>query len=489
MAQIQTINNSWSLAIPEDLYRRLHAHHFRGDGDEHGSVIVAGIAQSPRGNRLLAQDLFLAVDGKDYVPGERGYRMLRAEFIRDCIRHCRDERLAYLAIHNHGGIDSVGFSSDDLRSHERGYPALLDIARGMPVGALVLAEKAVAGDIWLPGGGRAALAYTAVVGRRIERLTPRPIRVDAQYDLSYDREARLLGKTGVALLRQLKVGVIGAGGVGSLLIEFLARLGVGHLIVADPDRVEVENLRRIIAARPFDALAWFADEKRPAWMRQLAKRFAKPKVKLAERLVHQASSHTRFEGIFDNFLNPKVAAKFSDCDYLFLAADTMQVRLLFNAIVHQYLIPGVQIGAKALVEEISGDILQIYSVSRPITPDVGCLWCNGLITPGKLQQETQTETERRMQRYINEPGVIAPSVITLNAIASAQATNDFLFAVTGLTLPDASRDYLRFLPRQRGLRFELPRRDLDCLECGIGSMSRKGRGDNMRLPTRSIGSN
>ena len=35
-----------------------------------------------------------------------------------------------------------------------------------------------------------------------------------------------------------------------------------------------------------------------------------------------------------------------DCDYLFLAADTMRARLLFNAIVHQYLVPGVQVGAK-----------------------------------------------------------------------------------------------------------------------------------------------
>jgi hypothetical protein len=36
-----------------------------GDGDEHGAVIAAGTARSPRGNRLLARDLFLAKDGVD----------------------------------------------------------------------------------------------------------------------------------------------------------------------------------------------------------------------------------------------------------------------------------------------------------------------------------------------------------------------------------------------------------------------------------------
>jgi tRNA A37 threonylcarbamoyladenosine dehydratase len=484
MAQKQKVNNSaWTLTVPEELYRRLHTHHFPGDGDEHGSVIATGIARTERGNRLLARDLFLAVDGKDYVPGKRGYRMLRAEFVGDCIRYCRNERLVYLAIHNHGGTDSVGFSEDDLRSHERGYPALLDIARGKPVGALVLAGRAVAGDIWLPGGERVSLAHTDVVGRKVERLTPVPVKLSAQRDSSYDREARLLGDAGVDLLAKTKVGVIGAGGVGSVLVELLARLGVGHLVVADPDRIEVENLRRLIGATQRDACAWLTERNRPAWVRELGRRFAKPKVKLAARSARRASPRTRFEGTFDDFLKPEVAGKFLDCDYLFLAADTMQVRLLFNAIIHQYLIPGVQIGAKALVQESTGEILQVYSVSRPVTPDVGCLWCNGLIPPGKLQEETQTAAERRAQRYINEPGVIAPSVITLNATAAAQAANDFLFAITGLTLPDASSAYLRFSPRRRDVRLEIPRRDADCPECGVGQRSRRGHGDGVRLPT------
>src|SRR5205823_1981581 len=117
----------WSLTIPERLYAQLQAHLFPGDGDEHGAAIAAGLATNSRDTRLLARELFLAQDGIDYVPGQRGYRMLRGEFVRDCVLQCRDEQLAYLAIHNHDGRDSVSFSCDDLRSHERGYPALLDI--------------------------------------------------------------------------------------------------------------------------------------------------------------------------------------------------------------------------------------------------------------------------------------------------------------------------------------------------------------------------
>jgi len=163
----------------------------------------------------------------------------------------------------------------------------------------------------------------------------------------------------------------------------------------------------------------------------------------------------------------------------------MPVRLLFNAIVHQYLIPGAQLGSKVLVREGTGEILDIYSVSRPVTPDHGCLWCNGLIPPARLQEDAQSEEERRRQRYVNDAAVEAPSVITLNATAAAQAANDFLFAVTGLTLPEASNDYIRFAPRRRRFVLEEPRRDSECPECGGAAASRRGRGDGRTLPTKA----
>ena len=63
------------------------------------------------------------------------------------------------------------------------------------------------------------------------------------------------------------------------------------------------------------------------------------KVEIAARLSKAANPSGRFEGIFDNFAKQSVARRFTDCDFLFLAADSMQARLVFNAIVHQYLVP------------------------------------------------------------------------------------------------------------------------------------------------------
>jgi sulfur carrier protein ThiS adenylyltransferase len=45
-------------------------------------------------------------------------------------------------------------------------------------------------------------------------------------------------------LRQSSVGILGAGGLGSNVAAALVRAGVGRLIVADHDRVEISNLNR-----------------------------------------------------------------------------------------------------------------------------------------------------------------------------------------------------------------------------------------------------
>ena len=144
----RAIRGPISLRLPLPLATKLEAHLFPGDGCEHGAVIGAAILQTERGSRLLGRRLFLATDEEDYIPGLSGHRMLTADFVRRCALACADEGLAYLAAHNHPGADHVAFSSIDMASHRRGYPALVDILDGPPE-KVVFARRAVAGDIWI----------------------------------------------------------------------------------------------------------------------------------------------------------------------------------------------------------------------------------------------------------------------------------------------------------------------------------------------------
>lgn len=475
----------WSLHLPVGMVDALMTHLFPGDHDEHGAVLGVRVVETSRGVRLLGRRLYLAQDGVDYVPGTRGYRMLTAAFVRDRIRDCERDGLGYLAIHCHGGTDRVGFSGDDIASHERGYPALLGILQDKPVGALVFARNAVAGDIWLPDGHRIELDHARLLGSPIRVLRAAPPAVAAA-DTTFDRQSRLFGDRGQEILANQKVGVIGAGGAGSLIVEYLARLGVGHLVVADPERIETTNQPRVVGSRVWDSWPWLTREGRPAWLRQLGQRLSTPKVKIARRVARQANPKIRFDAVHDDVTRHAVAERLIDCDYLFLAADSAQARLVVNAIVHQYLIPAVQLGVKVQLAD-NGDVRDVFSVVRPLNPGELCLWCNELISPARLQNEALTPEQRRQQRYVDDEDVPAPSVITLNAVAAAQAVNDYLLTTVGLVKEGWERRWTRTHPATPHALERViptsPRQDSDCPECSTAG--RLGADRARRLPTRN----
>jgi molybdopterin/thiamine biosynthesis adenylyltransferase len=473
------MSSSWTLRIAPNMMQQLDAHLFPGDHDEHGAVIGASVITTARGTRLLARRLFLAEDGVDYLPGQRGYRMLTASFVSDCALECEAEGLAYLAVHCHGGTDSVGFSGDDLASHERGYPAVLDILDGPPVGGLVFAKNAVAGDIWLRDGWRVTLAQAEVPGIPHRTLLARPPERPTAANERYDRQARLFGDRGQELLRAQKVGVIGAGGAGSLIIEYLARLGVGELLVIDPDRIDPTNLSRVVGATAHDTRPWLTHSRNPTWLRGYGEKHRTTKVDIAARVARAANRKGQFTGRFADVTDPAVATDLTDCDYIFLAADSAQARLVFNALVHQYLIPGIQVGAKAQIDKDTGEILDLFSVIRPVFPGDGCLWCNELISPAKLQEEATDPEQRRRQRYVDGQDIPDPSVITLNAVAAAHATNDYLFNQLGMQVPLPLR-WTFFYPLEREVALDVPRSEVDCYEC----TRRLGAGSLLRLPVK-----
>jgi hypothetical protein len=450
------------LRISDRHYRALWSHLYPGDNDEHGAVLHAGLVDCGEHIRLVVREVYPAIEGSDYVAGTIGYRALAPKFIHSHITRCRDERLVYLAVHNHGSDDRVSFSHIDMQSHERGYPALRDIAKGMPVGALVLGTNSVEADIWMPNGSRLSLDHAIVVGPTIRRLYSRPQQSAAQHHLTQDRQLRMFGSAGQGILARSTVAVIGLGGVGSLVCEYLSRLGVGHLVLVDPDVIDESNLSRVVGATQADVIAKML------------------KVKIAERQTTEAYPRPEVLTLAGDVADGSVAKQLRRCDFIFLAADSMRSRLVFNALVHQFLIPGVQLGAK-VEGRLGEEQFDAWSAVRAVRPGDGCLWCNQLIDRNLLAQEAKSDEERRAQAYgTHEPN---PSVITLNAVAAAHGVNDFLF------------DFLGIRPQRDGVEYRhlhavaerqprvLPRVSHECRECGAGPHGRYGMGDSTDLPT------
>lgn len=456
--------------MPQEIAATLDAHLFPGDEDEHGAVIGAALVETGRGSRLLARRLFLATDGSDYVPGEHGNRMLTADFVLRCALACADEGLAYLAVHNHPGTDYVAFSNVDLTSHRRGYPALVDILGGPPAGGLVFARRAVAGDIWVSADWQVELDHAITLATAQQTCHQAPRRPSSA-DAEYDRQVRLFGDRGQAILAGQKVAIVGAGGAGSLINEYLARLGVGHLVVVDSERLDATNTPRVIGAGRKDLGLC------SGYLARLLRWQAAPKVAIARRVALEANPAVRCEAVMRDVTDPSAAELLIDCDAIFLAADSMRARLVVNAVCHQYLIPTWQVGAK-VVTDPAGAVDDVFSVVRPLVPGDSCLWCNGLINPARLAEEAVSPQQQADQRYVQE--VPAPSVITLNAVAAAHAVNQYLFATVSVQEMPRQAQWLKYMPGDPCPVVQLPRRDSNCSEC----QGRLGAGVLHALPVR-----
>lgn len=64
----------------------------------------------------------------------------------------------------------------------------------------------------------------------------------------FSRTELVIGKENIEIFKKSKVAVFGIGGVGSYVVEGLARAGIGNFILVDKDEVSVSNINRQIIA-------------------------------------------------------------------------------------------------------------------------------------------------------------------------------------------------------------------------------------------------
>jgi hypothetical protein len=229
------------------------------------------------------------------------------------------------------------------------------------------------------------------------------------------------------------------------------------------------------------------DDRRPA-VRALARRLARHKVQVARRIARRANDAVVVDAIVGDVANDNTAVLITDCDFVFLAADTMLARDVVNQVAYQFLIPTAQVGSKVVADAATGQVHDIFSVVRMLGHRPGCLRCNGLIDPRRLGEESIGNPEQvRNQRYIDEPAVHAPSVITLNAVGGGWAADQFMQYLVGLHTLPADFQVLRtgFADHSPApVTLQEPNVDPGCHVCGPGRWSAFARGDQHELPTR-----
>jgi len=202
--------------------------------------------------------------------------------------------------------------------------------------------------------------------------------------------------------------LVGAGGLGAILAESLARLGVGALTIVDPDLLDGSNLNRFQGGCPGDV----GEQKVRILARRLKAMF--PELKL--------SIHTL--PIQDQVLEDV----FSRADFLIGGLDDDVTRYYLNAASVQYMLPyfdgGVSVETRPTV-----DFRSRLSVVLPGTS--ACLQCSGvdvLDWPAidEAYAHPATLSIKQSAGYVlDRPEIAAPSVYGLNMACSAALMQEF----------------------------------------------------------------
>ena len=332
---------------------------------------------------------------------------LKSAFVVEVANRARAEGLSVIFAHTHPcAVGSPEFSAVD-DAGEADLKAYLD--RRAPEGAHL---ALVVG----PDGCRARRLGAGLeipvweVGERLVLRTP-PAGAgsgDALGDNRHDRQIRAFGAAGQRTLRRLRVGVIGAGGTGSVTLQQLAHLGVADFTIVDPDRVEPTNLNRLVGSRRGD--------------------LGVAKVKVAERLVRAINPDVTVRVLKADVVDADVAPQLVGLDALFLCTDSHASRAVIGQLAYQHLVPAFDMGVSITVRD--GAVTHVTGRVQMLAPGLPCLTCTGALDSEQIRRELLTPEQRRADPYVQGAHEPQPAVISINSTMASLAVTMFLGAVT-----------------------------------------------------------
>lgn len=215
----------------------------------------------------------------------------------------------------------------------------------------------------------------------------------------YVRQERFapLGQSGQSRLQQRSVLVVGCGALGSMIVERLARSGVGRIRIVDRDWVEFSNLQRQTLFTESHALS------------------ATPKAVAAAQMLYQINSTIEIQPVVEDLTCDNIRALAEGCDLVVDGTDNFETRFLINDYCIRFQVPWVHGGClgasgqimsiipgktacfRCLVPEIPPpDALQSCDLAGVLGPAVGLIACWQSIEALKILSGNEISASQRL---------------------------------------------------------------------------------------------
>ncbi len=442
---------NYEIVITQSMAGEIRKHFQTDPSREQLVVTLCGIHKGKEKVRLLGRYLII-IPEKDFSYQTAGGLSLNHAVHKQILRLAAMEGLSQVDWHSHPGNErNLRFSETDNESEREIATYLNEKLSGTIYGSVLLNEKSMIARVWEIHNGIATVKPTVppeLDKNSLIQISPSEGVQDFSED-RYDRQIRAFGRDLQIRLSKIKVGLIGLGGIGSIIAEQLARLGIRNWVLVDPDILEVSNLNRIVSARLRDVEA------------------ERLKVELAARNIRQINPEARIKTLKLSVCSDKALKQLKECDLLIAATDNNSSRLVLNALACQYLIPLVHTGVNLEIDDkknfkdISGEVAITELGSW-------CLLCSEIIDTQRASWELASPGERSLliQRgYLEDTP--APAVYHLNSIISSLAVTE----IHNLIWPYKPLRRYQIYRELEGeiINLDIPQME-NCMHCGVGGL-------------------
>lgn len=428
------MSREYSAALSTSLHNEALAHLLRPDGQEDLCFAVWFPSEGSKRTTALLHHLILPQENDRSVHGN-------ASFSPGYFERALGEAMAVgggvAFLHSHVGPGWQDMSSDDIRA-EQSHAASTMGATGLPLVGLTLGtDGAWSARFWVKTAPRMYMRQwctaVRVVGEHfrmtfMEELRPRP-----RFKEAFKRTRSAWGDRVQSDIGRLHIGIIGAGSVGSIVAEALARSGVSRISLMDFDSVEELNLDRTLHA--YLESARVEDSKVASLGRGLRKSATADGFEVDE-LEFSVGEEAGYRAALD-------------CDIIFSCVDRPWPRAVLNMIAYAHLVPIIDGGIQVEVSK-DGTLKRADWKAHIVSPDRRCMECLGQYNAGLVQGEREG--------WLDDPDYIKglpeahPLKRNENVIAFSLSTASFevlqmlMMIVEPYGLSDPGRQQYHFVP-------------------------------------------
>ena len=233
----------------------------------------------------------------------------------------------------------------------------------------------------------------------------------------FTRTEMMLGREGVSKLRAARVAVFGIGGVGSYVVEALARTGIGFIDLVDNDEYSLTNINRQLYA--------------------LHSTIGQSKVDVAKQRIMDINPECSVN-TFKTFYLPENAGQFdfSKYDYIIDCIDTVSAKL--DLILRAKALKIPVISAMGAGNKVDPTKLKVADISRTSVCPLARVMRNELKKRGLKRLKCVFSTEPAIKPVLEEE-------YEMKGKGAAPGSNAFVPSVAGLLIAsEVVRDLCQF---------------------------------------------